>query len=155
MADTKIQKQICITSRVDDVINVSGFRLSKAEMEEMVSLHPSLAECAVIRINDELKGQIPLVIIVLKLDVDAQYFQFQYQIVQLVRNQLGEVASLRDVAISSRLPKTRSVKILRKTTRSIAYSESFQISSTIDDENILKELEIDFKAFKVVLFKKY
>jgi propionyl-CoA synthetase len=143
---------IFISGRVDDVINVAGHRLSTAEMEEMVSSHPSVAECAVIGINDELKGQVPLALIVLKLNVDAQHFQLQYEIVQLVRNQLGAVASLRDVVIVTRLPKTRSGKILRKTIRSIADSESFQIPSTIDDETILKELEIDFKAAKIGYF---
>ncbi|MBP6100380.1 MAG: AMP-binding protein, partial [Flavobacterium sp.] len=123
------QNYIYITGRVDDVINVAGHRLSTAEMEEIVSSHPSVAECAVIGINDELKGQIPLALVVLKHGDATESFQLQQEVVQLVRKQIGAVASLRDVVLVQRLPKTRSGKILRKLLRSIADGENFQIPS--------------------------
>src|SRR5574343_286677 len=110
---------IFITGRVDDVINVAGHRLSTAEMEEIVASHHSVAECAVIGINDELKGQIPLALVVAKSGEDIEHFQLQHEVVQLVREQIGAVASLRDVVLVQRLPKTRSGKILRKMMRSI------------------------------------
>lgn len=144
---------IYITGRVDDVINVAGHRLSTAEMEEIVSSHHSVAECAVIGINDELKGQIPLALVVTKSGEDIEHFQLQHEIVQLVREQIGAVASLKDVVIVQRLPKTRSGKILRKLLRSIADGESFQIPSTIDDEAIIDEVTEVLKHDKIGCFK--
>ena len=124
---------IFITGRVDDVINVAGHRLSTAEMEEIVAYHHSVAECAVIGINDELKGQILLALVVAKSGEDIEHFQLQHEVVHLVREQIGAVASLRDVVVVNRLPKTRSGKILRKMMRSITDGEQFQVPSTIDD----------------------
>lgn len=147
------QDYIFITGRVDDVINVAGHRLSTAEMEEIVSSHHSVAECAVIGINDELKGQIPLALVVTKSGEDMEHFQLQHEVVQLVREQIGAVASLRDVIIVQRLPKTRSGKILRKLMRSIVDGENFQIPSTIDDEAIIEELKQEFLIAKIGSFK--
>ena len=147
------ENYIYITGRVDDVINVAGHRLSTAEMEEIVASHHSVAECAVIGINDDLKGQIPLGLVVCKLGENIEHFQLQHEVVQLVREKIGAVASLRDVIIVERLPKTRSGKILRKMMRSIVDGESFQIPSTIDDENIIDELVECFKASKIGSFK--
>ncbi len=144
---------IFITGRVDDVINVAGHRLSTAEMEEIVSSHHSVAECAVIGINDELKGQVPLALVVNKLGENIEHFQLQHEVVQLVREQIGAVASLRDVVIVPRLPKTRSGKILRKLLRSIADGENFQIPSTIDDEAIIDEVRIEFIRAKIGSFR--
>ena len=135
------QNYIYITGRVDDVINVAGHRLSTAEMEEIVSSHQSVAECAVIGINDELKGQIPLALVVTKHGDIKESFQLQQEVVQLVRKQIGAVASLRDVVLVQRLPKTRSGKILRKLLRSIAEGDNFQIPTTIDDEAIIDEIK--------------
>ncbi len=143
-----------ITGRVDDVINVAGHRLSTAEMEEIVASHSSVAECAVIGINDELKGQIPLAMVVTKSGDSIEHFQLQHEIVQLVREKIGAVAALRDVVIVQRLPKTRSGKILRKLLRSIADGENFQIPSTIDDEAIIGEIQADFERDKIGVFKK-
>ena len=109
-------------------------------MEEIVASHHSVAECAVIGINDELKGQIPLALVVAKSGEDIEHFQLLHEVVQLVREQIGAVASLRDVVLVQRLPKTRSGKILRKMMRSIADGESFQVPSTIDDETIIDEI---------------
>ncbi len=144
---------IYITGRVDDVINVAGHRLSTAEMEEIVSSHHSVAECAVIGINDELKGQVPLALVVNKLGENIEHFQLQHEVVQLVREQIGAVASLRDVVIVPRLPKTRSGKILRKLLRSIADGENFQIPSTIDDEAIIDEVRTEFIKVKIGSFR--
>lgn len=144
---------IYITGRVDDVINVAGHRLSTAEMEEIVASHNSVAECAVIGINDELKGQIPLALVVAKSGEDIEHFQLQHEVVQLVREQIGAVASLRDVVLVQRLPKTRSGKILRKMMRSIADGESFQVPSTIDDEAIIDEIRTVLQHDKIGCFK--
>lgn len=144
---------IYITGRVDDVINVAGHRLSTAEMEEIVASHHSVAECAVIGINDELKGQIPLALVVAKSGEEIEHFQLQHEVVHLVREQIGAVASLRDVVIVQRLPKTRSGKILRKMMRSIADGEQFQIPSTIDDEAIIDEIREVLEHAKIGCFK--
>ncbi len=144
---------IFITGRVDDVINVAGHRLSTAEMEEIVASHHSVAECAVIGIHDELKGQIPLALVVAKTGEDIEHFQLKQEIVQLVREQIGAVASLRDVVIVQRLPKTRSGKILRKMMRSIADDEDFQVPSTIDDEAIIDEIRTVLQHDKIGSFK--
>jgi propionyl-CoA synthetase len=144
---------IYITGRVDDVINVAGHRLSTAEMEEIVASHNAVAECAVIGINDELKGQIPLALVVIKSNQDIEHFQLEQEIIQLVRKQIGAVASLRDVVIVQRLPKTRSGKILRKMMRNIADSTNFQIPSTIDDEAIVEEIIEVFKKYKIGIYK--
>jgi propionyl-CoA synthetase len=107
----------------------------------------------VIGINDELKGQIPLALVVTKFGENMEHFQLQYEIVQLVREKIGAVASLRDVVLVQRLPKTRSGKILRKLLRSIADGENFQIPSTIDDEAIIEEVRDEFIKAKIGSFK--
>jgi len=144
---------IFITGRVDDVINVAGHRLSTAEMEEIVASHSSIAECAVIGINDDLKGQIPLALVVLKTEDEIEHFQLETEIVQLVRKKIGAVASLRNVVVIIRLPKTRSGKILRKLLRSIVDGVDYQIPSTIDDEAIIEEVCEEFKKYKIGSFK--
>jgi propionyl-CoA synthetase len=145
---------IYITGRVDDVINVAGHRLSTAEMEEIVASHHSVAECAVIGINDDLKGQTPLALVVTKLGEDIEHFQLEQEIVKLVRQQIGAVASLRNVVIVERLPKTRSGKTLRKLMRSIADGENFQIPSTIDDETIVDEIIEVLKKYEIGVYNK-
>ncbi len=144
---------VFITGRVDDVINVAGHRLSTAEMEEIVASHSSVAECAVIGINDALKGQIPLALVVIKSGDDMESFQLEHEIVHLVREKIGAVASLRNVIIMQRLPKTRSGKILRKLMRSIVDGDSYQIPSTIDDEAIVEELKTVLSEYKIGAFK--
>ena len=144
---------IFITGRVDDVINVAGHRLSTAEMEEIVASHHSVAECAVIGIHDELKGQIPLALVVAKTGEAIEHFQLKHEVVQMVREQIGAVASLRDVVTVQRLPKTRSGKILRKMMRSIADGENFQVPSTIDDEAIIDEIRAVLQHDKIGYFK--
>jgi len=132
---------IFITGRVDDVINVAGHRLSTSDMEEIVSSHKSVAECAVFGISDKLKGQIPLALIVLKSNETISSEIIQTEIVQKVRNEIGAVASLKKVIVVKRLPKTRSGKILRKLLRKLADKSNFSIPSTIDDVAIIDEIK--------------
>lgn len=131
---------IFITGRVDDVINVAGHRLSTADMEENISSHPAVAECAVVGIQDELKGQIPLALVIRKKNADIEHFQLEYELVQLIRDRIGAVTSFKRVIEVDRLPKTRSGKILRKLIRTIADGKEFQIPSTIEDATVVDEL---------------
>ena len=144
---------IFITGRVDDVINVAGHRLSTAEMEEIVASHHAVAECAVIGIHDELKGQTPLALVVTKHGEEIEHYQLEQEIIKLVRQQIGAVASLRNVVIVERLPKTRSGKILRKLMRSIADGDDFQIPSTIDDESIVDEIITVLTKYQIGVYK--
>ncbi|WP_211223952.1 propionyl-CoA synthetase [Pseudonocardia asaccharolytica] len=129
-----------VMGRTDDVINVAGHRLSTGTMEEVLATHPAVAECAVIGVADKLKGQIPRGFVVLKAGVDADEEAITAELVQMVRDQVGAVAALRDVAIVAALPKTRSGKILRKTMRSIADGREEPVPSTIDDASVLDSL---------------
>ncbi|MDI3326372.1 AMP-binding protein [Pontibacterium granulatum] len=131
---------VYITGRTDDVINVSGHRLSTGEMEEVVSAHPAVAECAVIGVNDELKGQLPVGLIVLKAGEEIEEEQLEKELVQMVRDQVGALACFRRALVVQRLPKTRSGKILRAILRKIAAQEEYKMPSTIDDESILPEI---------------
>lgn len=144
---------VYITGRVDDVINVAGHRLSTAEMEEIVSSNPSVAECAVFGIEDQLKGQVPLALVVLKSGDYISSFELEFKIVQEVRRVIGPVASLRKVLIVKRLPKTRSGKILRKLLRNIADGVAFTIPSTIDDPEIITEITHEFKLHKIGVYE--
>ncbi|MCT4665292.1 MAG: acetate--CoA ligase [Flavobacteriales bacterium] len=144
---------VYITGRVDDVINVAGHRLSTADMEEVVASFPSVAECAVFGIKDELKGQIPLALVVLKAGEVIQHFELQHHIVQLVRKEIGAVASLKKVLIVNRLPKTRSGKILRKLLRNIADGVDYKIPSTIDDPAIIDEISHSYQLNKIGIYK--
>ena len=132
---------IYITGRTDDVINVSGHRLSTGEMEEVVSSHKEVAECAVIAVNCTLKGQIPVGLVVLKTDADITDQQLQADLVAKVREQIGALACFKDVFVVQRLPKTRSGKILRAVLRKIAAHQPYQVPATIDDPAILAEIE--------------
>ena len=145
---------IFITGRTDDVINVAGHRLSTAEMEEVVASHQAVAECAVIGIHDDLKGQIPLALVVIKSGDKIEHYQLEQEIIKLVRQQIGAVTSLRNVIIVQRLPKTRSGKILRKLMRNIADGEKFQIPSTIDDESIVDEIATVLQKYEIGIYDK-
>ncbi len=137
---------VYIMGRVDDVINVAGHRLSTGGMEEVISKHKDVAECAVIGANDDLKGQVPVGFIVLKMGVTKEPVKIVEEVVQMIRDQIGAVASFKKATIVKRLPKTRSGKILRGTMRKIADGEEFKIPSTIDDPAILTEIEADLKV---------
>jgi propionyl-CoA synthetase len=131
---------VFVMGRTDDVINVAGHRLSTGGMEEVLASHPDVAECAVIGVADPMKGQVPRGFVVLKAGVDRDEEQLRGELVQLVRDQVGAVASLRDVAVVPALPKTRSGKILRKTMRGIADGADEPAPSTIDDASVLDTL---------------
>lgn len=132
---------IYVMGRVDDVINVAGHRLSTGEMEEVIATHKDVAECAVIGVHDSLKGQLPVGLIVLKAGVSRNGDEIKKEIVQLIRETIGPIACYRETAVVSRLPKTRSGKILRGTMRKIADGEPYTMPSTIDDPAILDEIE--------------
>jgi propionyl-CoA synthetase len=129
-----------VMGRVDDVINVAGHRLSTGAMEEVIATHPDVAECAVVGRADELKGQVPLGFVVLKAGVDRPADEIEAELVALMRERVGAVASFRESRVVPRLPKTRSGKILRATMRAIADDKPYQVPSTIDDPVILDEI---------------
>ncbi|MYA96018.1 MAG: propionyl-CoA synthetase [Nitrospinae bacterium] len=131
---------VYVMSRTDDIINVAGHRLSTGGMEEVLSAHPDVAECAVIGVKDQLKGQLPLGFLVLKAGVEKGNEEIVGEVVQLVRQQIGAVASFRQATVVKRLPKTRSGKILRGTMASIADGEEYRMPATIDDPAILPEI---------------
>ncbi len=131
---------VYIMGRVDDVINVAGHRLSTGSMEEVISQHRDVAECAVVGVHDNLKGQLPLGFVVLKSGVTKDEKTLVSELVQMIREQIGAVACFKQAMIVKRLPKTRSGKILRGIMRKIADGEKFSIPSTIDDPEILNEV---------------
>jgi propionyl-CoA synthetase len=130
-----------IMSRIDDIINTAGHRLSTGGMEEVLSAHPDVAEAAVIGAADQLKGELPVGLVVLKAGVDRDPDTIKAELIQLVREKVGPVASFKKVAIVDRLPKTRSGKVLRGTMRKIADGQDFRMPATIDDPSILGEIE--------------
>ena len=129
-----------IMSRTDDIINVAGHRLSTGAMEEVIAYHPDVAECAVIGIADDLKGQIPVGFLVLNAGVERTESDIEADVVKLVREQIGPVAAFKTALSVQRLPKTRSGKILRGTMQKIADAESWKMPATIDDPAILDEI---------------
>ncbi|OBY88742.1 propionyl-CoA synthetase [Pseudomonas sp. AU11447] len=131
---------VYIMGRTDDVINVSGHRLSTGEMEELLALHDAVAECAVIAVQDDLKGHVPLGLVVLKDGAQVTEGNLQRELVALVRERLGALACFQRAVVVKRLPKTRSGKILRAVLRKIADGESYAPPSTIDDPAILGEI---------------
>ena len=130
-----------VMSRTDDIINVAGHRLSTGAMEEVLASHPDVAECAVIGVADQLKGQLPLGFLVLKAGVERSDEEIVKEAVKLVRDKIGPVAAFKTATVVKRLPKTRSGKILRATMVKIADSEEYKIPATIDDPAILDEIE--------------
>jgi propionyl-CoA synthetase len=131
---------VYIMSRVDDIINVAGHRLSTGAMEEVLSGHPDIAECAVIGVADELKGEIPLGFVVTKAGVARGEDELVREIVERVRESIGPVASFKVALVVDRLPKTRSGKILRGTMKKIADGADFGVPATIDDPAVLGEI---------------
>jgi propionyl-CoA synthetase len=129
-----------VMGRTDDVINVAGHRLSTGSMEAVVAAHPDVAECAVIGVHDDLKGQVPRAFVVLKAGADIDPGELQVQIVHSVREQIGPVAAFKEVVVVPALPKTRSGKILRRTMRGIAAGRDEPIPSTIEDPSVLDYL---------------
>jgi propionyl-CoA synthetase len=130
-----------VMGRVDDVINVAGHRLSTGAIEEVLASHGDIAECAVIGAPDDLRGQVPLGLVVLKAGVDRAPAELNAELVTLVREQVGAFACYRETRVVERLPKTRSGKVLRSTMRSIAAGREYAVPSTIDDPAALAEIE--------------
>ncbi len=129
-----------VMSRTDDIINVAGHRLSTGGMEEVLASHPDVAECAVIGVADQLKGEVPVGFVVLKAGVERADGEIVGELIQQVRERIGPVASFKVAVVVKRLPKTRSGKILRGTMKKIADGEEYRMPATIDDPAILPEI---------------
>ena len=132
---------VFVMARTDDIINVAGHRLSTGAMEEVLAAHPDVAECAVMGVADPIKGEVPLGLLVLKRGVTTPRAEIAKDVVGMVRDRIGPVASFKTAVVVGRLPKTRSGKILRGTIRKIANSESYKAPATIDDPAILDEIK--------------
>jgi propionyl-CoA synthetase len=131
---------VFVMARTDDIINVAGHRLSTGAMEEVLAEHPDVAECAVIGVGDDLRGQVPIGLLVLKAGVERDPDEICEESVQLVRERIGPVAVFKKAVVVDRLPKTRSGKILRGTMRRIADDEEYTTPATIDDPSILDKI---------------
>jgi propionyl-CoA synthetase len=137
---------IHVMSRTDDIINVAGHRLSTGAMEEVLSAHQDVAECAVIGIADALKGEVPCGFVVLKTGVNRAVGAIEQECVGLIREKIGPVAAFKLAIAVGRLPKTRSGKILRGTMKRIADGEPWTMPATIDDPAILDEIATALKG---------
>jgi propionyl-CoA synthetase len=135
-----------VMSRTDDIINTAGHRLSTGAMEEVLAAHPDVAECAVMGVADEIKGQIPVGFLVLKAGVERDHGDIIGEVIRMVRDEIGPVASFKTAAVVTRLPKTRSGKILRAVMRRIADGQEYTVPPTIDDPAILGEIETALKG---------
>jgi propionyl-CoA synthetase len=127
-------------SRVDDIINVAGHRLSTGAMEEVLASHPDVAECAVVGVSDEIKGEVPVGFVVTKAGVNRTEEEITRELVERVRELIGPVAAFKIALVVKRLPKTRSGKILRGTMKRIADGTEYGVPATIDDPAILGEI---------------
>jgi propionyl-CoA synthetase len=141
---------VFITGRIDDVINVAGHRLSTSEMEEIIAGHTGVAECAVFGINDPIKGEMPLALFVANDPEPNNQIEVSMALKELIREQIGGIATLKNALPVARLPKTRSGKILRKTLRKLANGENYNIPSTIDDPHVLEEITEDYKQAQII-----
>jgi len=138
-----------IMGRIDDVINVAGHRLSTGQMEELVAMHESVAECAVVGISDELRGQRPVALVLLKDGTSIEEKKLEEELIATIREKIGAVAFFKNATIVKRLPKTRSGKILRKIICHIADGVEYSMPSTIDDPLILTEISDKLKERKI------
>jgi propionyl-CoA synthetase len=135
-----------IMSRTDDIINVAGHRLSTGALEEVLAAHADVAECAVIGVADELKGEVPLGLVVLKLGVGRSEHEIVAELIRLVREKIGPVASFKLAAVVNRLPKTRSGKIVRGTIKKMADGVEYRVPPTIEDATVLDEIRVNLNA---------
>jgi propionyl-CoA synthetase len=140
---------VYVMGRTDDIINVAGHRLSTGGMEEVLASHQDVAECAVIGIHDDLKGEVPCGFIVLKSGVERSPAEIEKEIVALVRDKIGPVAAFKLAITVARLPKTRSGKILRGTMKKIADGEAWIMPATIDDPTALDEIKYELESHGV------
>jgi propionyl-CoA synthetase len=141
---------VFVMARTDDVINVAGHRLSTGAMEEVLADHPDVAECAVIGVADEMKGQLPLGLLVLNAGVNRDPALIVAEAIALVRERIGPVAAFKLCAVVDRLPKTRSGKILRGTMRSIADGTSWTMPATVDDPATIGEITTTLRQLGLV-----
>ncbi|KAJ3150158.1 hypothetical protein HDU89_003246 [Geranomyces variabilis] len=140
---------VSIMSRTDDIINTAGHRLSTGGMEQIVSAHKDVAECAVIGVADQLKGELPIGFVVLKSGVTTTPAEIEAQLRQAIRSQIGAIACFDKTFVVERLPKTRSGKVLRRTMRAIANGTKYEVPATIEDEAVLKALHALFPKPKL------
>lgn len=136
---------VWIMSRTDDIINVAGHRLSTGAIEEVLSEHPDIAECAVVGVADDLKGEVPLGLVVLNKGVERPSAVVIGELVQMVRDRIGPVASFKVACIVNRLPKTRSGKVVRGTIKKIADGSDYRIPATLEDAQVLTEITTSLK----------
>ena len=141
---------IFVMSRTDDVINTAGHRLSTGAMEEVISNHSDVAECAVVGVKDELKGEVPVGLACLNTGCNREHSEICNEIIDLIRKEIGPVASFKKVAIVQALPKTRSGKILRKTIRSIINKEQWTMPPTVENPNVFDDCKIALKNFNII-----
>ena len=141
---------IFVMSRTDDVINTAGHRLSTGAMEEVISNHSDVAECAVVGVKDELKGEVPVGLACLNTGCNREHSEICKEIINLIRKEIGPVASFKKIAIVHALPKTRSGKILRKTIRSIINKEQWTMPPTVENPNVFDDCKIALKHFKII-----
>lgn len=144
---------IYIMGRMDDVINVAGHRLSTGEMEEIINSHDKVAECAVFKTTDDLKGEIPSGIVVLKDGVHIDEKQLEAELVHMIRETIGHIACMREVKIARALPKTRSGKTVRKLLSAIHDGKPYQIPSTIDNRNVLDDIHQLYNTTEQIITK--
>jgi propionyl-CoA synthetase len=135
-----------IMSRTDDIINVAGHRLSTGALEEVLASHGDVAECAVVGVADELKGEVPLGLVVLKVGVVKEHAEIVTELIKLVREKIGPVACFKVATVVNRLPKTRSGKIVRGTIKKIADGVDYRIPPTIEDATVLDEITENLKT---------
>jgi propionyl-CoA synthetase len=135
-----------VMTRVDDVINVAGHRLSTGQIEEVLASHDAVAECACVGVADEMKGQVPLGFLVLKSGVSQPEGEIVREVVQMVRDKIGPVAFFKQALVVPRLPKTRSGKILRGTMQKIADHQPWKMPATIEDPVVLDEIAKSLEA---------
>jgi propionyl-CoA synthetase len=133
-------RYLWIMGRTDDIINIAGHRLSTGAMEEVLASHPDVAECAVTGVFDPIKGEVPLGFVVLKAGVTTTQDKIEPELIRMVRQKIGPIASFKAAAVVKRLPKTRSGKILRGTMKKIADGVAYTVPATIDDPAILDEI---------------
>jgi len=133
---------VYVMTRTDDVINVAGHRLSTGGMEEVLADHPDVAECAVIGVADDMKGQVPLGFLVLNAGTARSDGDVIGEVISMVRERIGPVAAFKSAVVVKRLPKTRSGKILRGTMQKIADDQDWNMPATIDDPAILDEIAV-------------
>ena len=138
-----------IMARTDDIINVAGHRLSTGGMEEVIAGHPDVAECAVIGIADKLKGQLPAGFLILNSGVERPVAEIQAEVIRLVREKIGPVAAFKIAVPVTRLPKTRSGKILRSTMQKMINGQELKMPATIEDPAVIEEIKASWNKFTV------